>query len=188
MMVNAGYVSALRDGAQSIDFFRSNVSDPYVFGRIAANHALGDCYAMGARPTAALALAVLPYAAETVVRNIKAAMPRRSSLSSQPSSDWQDADCRPSAHDKAGIESVSIRMSVSCPTGHHGFCPAGGGGSAPGHGRRLVGAVGGRLRAGRRSHLRGRRPRPRLQRHGARRRSLECWLCLLHDETSCEPP
>ena len=38
-----------------------------MFGRIAANHALGDCYAMGARPTAALALAVLPYAAEAKV-------------------------------------------------------------------------------------------------------------------------
>ena len=45
------------------------MSDPYVFGRITANHALGDCYAMGARPTAALALAVLPYATESVVRS-----------------------------------------------------------------------------------------------------------------------
>lgn len=53
---------------QSIDFFRSSSgADPYVFGRIAANHALSDCHAMGARPTSALALAVLPYATEAKV-------------------------------------------------------------------------------------------------------------------------
>jgi selenide, water dikinase len=45
----------------SVDQFRSMVSDPYLFGQIAANHALNDIYAMGGTPHHALALAVLPY-------------------------------------------------------------------------------------------------------------------------------
>lgn len=48
----------------SIDFFRSFISDPYVFGQIAANHALSDCHAMNALPTAALAIAIVPFSVE----------------------------------------------------------------------------------------------------------------------------
>ena len=47
---------------QSVDHFRAIVDDPYLFGRIAAVHCLGDLHAMGARPVAALATATLGYA------------------------------------------------------------------------------------------------------------------------------
>ena len=46
---------------QSVDAFRTMVSDPYVFGMIAANHCLGDLYAMGAEPQSAMALASVPF-------------------------------------------------------------------------------------------------------------------------------
>lgn len=53
----------------SVDGFRSLVDDPYLFGRIAAHHALNDIYAMGARPTSALALATVPLMAEAMMED-----------------------------------------------------------------------------------------------------------------------
>jgi selenide, water dikinase len=52
---------------QSVDFFRAFVDDPYVFGEIAANHALNDVFAMGGTPRHALATAVVPPGASTKV-------------------------------------------------------------------------------------------------------------------------
>ena len=46
---------------QSADQFRAFIDDPYVFGQVAAHHALGDLYAMGARPHSALALATVTF-------------------------------------------------------------------------------------------------------------------------------
>jgi selenide, water dikinase len=54
---------------QTVDFFRAMVTDLYLFGRIAANHALGDIYAMGARPDTALAIATMPPSRREIVED-----------------------------------------------------------------------------------------------------------------------
>jgi selenide, water dikinase len=51
---------------QSLDLLRQLVSDPWQMGRIAANHALSDLYACGARPVSALAAITLPFSSGTL--------------------------------------------------------------------------------------------------------------------------
>lgn len=54
---------------QSVDVLTALVSDPYIHGKIAAEHALSDLFAMGAKPHSAQAIVALPDSSEVLAEN-----------------------------------------------------------------------------------------------------------------------
>ena len=54
----------------SVDFFRAFIDDPYIFGKVAANHALGDIWAMGGVAQTATAVCTVPPGMDAKVEDV----------------------------------------------------------------------------------------------------------------------
>jgi len=60
-------VSPGKNLVQSVDYLSALISDPYLFGQIALNHSFSDIYAMGAKPSSAQILALVPFASNHIM-------------------------------------------------------------------------------------------------------------------------
>ncbi|GMH79022.1 hypothetical protein TL16_g08007 [Triparma laevis f. inornata] len=107
----------------TIDFFRSFISDPFIFGRISAVHSLSDCHAMGALPQTALALAVAPYAVtESITEDTLIAM-----LSGASDALFEEGCALAGGHTCEGAElSLGFAVNGYLPPNFPGFLKAGG--------------------------------------------------------------
>jgi selenide, water dikinase len=54
----------------SVDFFRAFIDDPYIFGKVAANHSLGDIWAMGGQAQSATAVCTVPPGMDAKVEDV----------------------------------------------------------------------------------------------------------------------
>jgi len=100
-------VGGERLSIQTVDYFRAIVDDPHLFGKIAANHALGDIYAMGGEPQSALAIATIPYGIEAKIEaDLTAMMAGANAV-------LRDADCAlVGGHTSEGAE-LSLGFAVN---------------------------------------------------------------------------
>ena len=100
---------------QSVDVLRQIVADPWLMGRIAAQHALSDLYACGARPLSALAAVSLPFASETLLER------ELYQLLAGALHEFAAADCRlTGGHSMQGAE-LSLGFAVTgTPIAAHG--------------------------------------------------------------------
>jgi len=64
------FVTSIPEGTslvQTVDYMPTLISDPWLFGRIAALHSLSDLFAMGAEADSVLALVLVPFASDEII-------------------------------------------------------------------------------------------------------------------------